>query len=228
MASYKRASVLFSQDIVQNPHSTAGQVVRENDSKIKITERSRRFWLREFTGIALHMKKLLSCSIGIIFGLCLSLISTNSMAQWWNPFAPSDYEECADSAAREAKTSIALNILLESCPVGSGFIKSLAHPGGNITGMANMFGDAIGKSVELLHAMLPSAKRIAVRKDVEPCRRPGDGSHARRFGTGRMKHENCDALFVLADPTRASIVPLAAKTKIRPFINSAILLSSAD
>jgi hypothetical protein len=61
------------------------------------------------------MRIMLVGTIGIIFGLCLSLIATNSVAQWWNPFAPSDYEECAESAAREAKTSVALNILLESC-----------------------------------------------------------------------------------------------------------------
>jgi ABC-type uncharacterized transport system substrate-binding protein len=33
--------------------------------------------------------------------------------------------------------------------------------GGNITGMANMVGDAIGNGVELLQTILPSAKRIA-------------------------------------------------------------------
>jgi ABC-type uncharacterized transport system substrate-binding protein len=30
----------------------------------------------------------------------------------------------------------------------------------------------------------------------------------------KMRRENCDALFVLADPTRPTIVPLVAKTKI--------------
>jgi hypothetical protein len=33
--------------------------------------------------------------------------------------------------------------------------------GGNLTGMANMVGDAIGNGVELLQTILPSAKRIA-------------------------------------------------------------------
>ena len=36
-------------------------------------------------------------------------------AQWWNPLAPSDFEECTERAAKEAKTNEALNILLESC-----------------------------------------------------------------------------------------------------------------
>jgi hypothetical protein len=34
--------------------------------------------------------------------------------------------------------------------------------------MANMFGDAIGKSVELLHTIVPSAKRIAVLMSTGP------------------------------------------------------------
>jgi hypothetical protein len=36
-------------------------------------------------------------------------------AQWWNPFAPKDYEDCAESAARDAKSKAALDILLEAC-----------------------------------------------------------------------------------------------------------------
>lgn len=39
--------------------------------------------------------------------------------------------------------------------------KSGEVSGGNITGMANMVGDAIGNGVELLQTILPSAKRIA-------------------------------------------------------------------
>jgi putative ABC transport system substrate-binding protein len=36
--------------------------------------------------------------------------------------------------------------------VALGFIKSLAHPGGNLTGVATMFSDTIGKSLELLRS----------------------------------------------------------------------------
>jgi len=36
-------------------------------------------------------------------------------AQWWNPFAPSDYEDCAERAARDAKSKEALTVLLHSC-----------------------------------------------------------------------------------------------------------------
>jgi putative tryptophan/tyrosine transport system substrate-binding protein len=140
----------------------------------------------------------------------------------------------AIAAAQHATSTIPIVMAPATDPVRSGFIKSLAHPGGNITGMANMFGDAIGKSVELLHTILPSAKRIAVLMSSNPthpqqyelvetaaktldlgvvrvmARTPGDLEQA----FDRMKQENCDALFVLADPTRPKIVSLAAKTKM--------------
>jgi len=57
---------------------------------------------------------------------------------------------------------------MPSGAIGSGFIKSLARPGGNITGVTNMMGDAIGKSVELLHGIVPSARRTAVLMSANP------------------------------------------------------------
>lgn len=58
--------------------------------------------------------------------------------------------------------------------VALGFIKSLAHPGGNLTGVATMFSDTIGKSLELLHSILPAATRVAVLGSSNP-------SHKRLF-----------------------------------------------
>jgi putative ABC transport system substrate-binding protein len=47
-------------------------------------------------------------------------------------------------------------------PIGSGFVKSFAHPGGNITGIASLYGDLTAKTLESLHVGLPSAKKIGV------------------------------------------------------------------
>jgi putative tryptophan/tyrosine transport system substrate-binding protein len=140
----------------------------------------------------------------------------------------------AIAAAQHATSAIPIVMAPATDPVGSGFIKSLARPGGNISGMANMFGDAIGKSVELLHIILPSAKRIAVLMSanpthpqqyelvgiaaktldlaVIPAMAPTPGDLEQAFD--RMRQENCDALLVLADPTRPTIVSLAAQTRI--------------
>ena len=52
----------------------------------------------------------LTLTVSIVFFSARSLY-----AQWWNPFAPRDYEECAESAAKEAKTNAALNVLIDTC-----------------------------------------------------------------------------------------------------------------
>jgi putative ABC transport system substrate-binding protein len=44
-------------------------------------------------------------------------------------------------------------------PVESGFVKSFSRPGGNITGVANMYGDLTAKTLELLHTIVPTPKR---------------------------------------------------------------------
>jgi hypothetical protein len=48
--------------------------------------------------------------------VCLVLVSFSAAeAQWWNPFAPTDYEECASRAAKEAKSKDALTVILSGC-----------------------------------------------------------------------------------------------------------------
>jgi putative ABC transport system substrate-binding protein len=48
-------------------------------------------------------------------------------------------------------------------PVGSGFIASLARPGGNITGLANdPAPEIMGKNLELLKEVVPRASRVAL------------------------------------------------------------------
>jgi putative tryptophan/tyrosine transport system substrate-binding protein len=140
----------------------------------------------------------------------------------------------AIAAAQRATSTIPIVMAPATDPIGSGFIKSLAHPGGNITGVANMYGDAIGKSVELLHTILPAAKRIAVLMSTNPthpqqyalveaaakaldlmviaimAETPADLPQAFK----KMGRENCDALFVLADPIRPTIPTLATEAKI--------------
>ena len=49
-----------------------------------------------------------------------------------------------------------------SDPVASGFVKSLAHPGGNITGVNNPDALLSTKRLQLLKEMLPTLKRVAI------------------------------------------------------------------
>src|SRR5688500_8160037 len=47
-------------------------------------------------------------------------------------------------------------------PVASGMIASLAHPGGNITGVALLAAEGDVKRLEILAEAIPSARRLAV------------------------------------------------------------------
>jgi ABC-type uncharacterized transport system substrate-binding protein len=47
-------------------------------------------------------------------------------------------------------------------PVGSGFVASLARPGGNITGLSTLAPELSGKRLELLKEIIPKLSRVAV------------------------------------------------------------------
>jgi putative tryptophan/tyrosine transport system substrate-binding protein len=47
-------------------------------------------------------------------------------------------------------------------PVGEGLVRSLAHPGGNFTGMSAQTVETVGKRLELLKEFLPGAAPVAV------------------------------------------------------------------
>ena len=64
--------------------------------------------------------------------------------------------------SRAAKDEIPIVMLFVADPVGVGLAASLAHPGGNLTGVATLVpGAFMGKGLELLRELLPQAKRIA-------------------------------------------------------------------
>src|SRR5258708_5798603 len=72
------------------------------------------------------------------------------------------------AAAQRATSTTPIVMWGTNDPVGQGFVSSLAHPGGNITGSASMYADSIGKSVQLLPPILPAGKRIAVPTPPNP------------------------------------------------------------
>src|SRR5262245_36676503 len=51
-------------------------------------------------------------------------------------------------------------------PVGSGFVESLARPGGNATGFSQFGYTLTGKWLELLRQIAPSVARVAVLRDA--------------------------------------------------------------
>src|SRR5262249_785402 len=71
-------------------------------------------------------------------------------------------------AAKRATATIPIVMVTPSDPVGSGLVESLARPGGNVTGVTSLEGELQVKSVELLHAVVPKAKRLAVLMSDNP------------------------------------------------------------
>ena len=68
----------------------------------------------------------------------------------------------AISAAQKATSTIPIVMASAGDPVGSGFVKSLARPGGNITGLSVMSGDTGAKLLELLRSVVPKLSRVAM------------------------------------------------------------------
>ena len=68
-------------------------------------------------------------------------------------------------AAENATRTIPIVMATPSDPIGSGFIASLAHPGGNVTGLTSIFGELSAKRLELFKEAVPKITRVAVLAD---------------------------------------------------------------
>jgi len=64
--------------------------------------------------------------------------------------------------AKETTATIPVVMIQGGDPVGSGFVASLARPGGNITGLATLRPELSGKRLELLKDIVPRLSRVAV------------------------------------------------------------------
>ena len=64
-------------------------------------------------------------------------------------------------AAKKATTSIPIIMMGAADPVASGFVASLARPGGNITGLSLQSPELAGKRLELLKEIVPKLNRAA-------------------------------------------------------------------
>jgi len=67
----------------------------------------------------------------------------------------------ATMAAKNATEVIPIVMAAVGAPVESGLVKSLSHPGGNITGQSSFSGDLSAKRIELIRKAVPGVKRIA-------------------------------------------------------------------
>jgi putative tryptophan/tyrosine transport system substrate-binding protein len=89
--------------------------------------------------------------------------------------------EAALLAAKRSTSTIPIVVaLFDYDPVAAGVVASLAHPGGNITGIFSRAPELIGKRLELLKEAVPNLSRVAVLydsygrrqlEDIEPAAR---------------------------------------------------------
>ena len=66
------------------------------------------------------------------------------------------------AAAKQCTSTVPIVFAIHGDPVGTGDVESLAHPGGNATGMSQTQGDLVSKLLDLLKTAVPSASRVAV------------------------------------------------------------------
>jgi ABC-type uncharacterized transport system substrate-binding protein len=69
--------------------------------------------------------------------------------------------DAAIRAAQQSASTVPI-VAMSSDLVASGFVRSLAHPGGNTTGISVLGFEVNGKRLEILMQVVPSARRIAV------------------------------------------------------------------
>jgi putative ABC transport system substrate-binding protein len=142
-------------------------------------------------------------------------------------------------SAKQATSTIPIVMAFDDDPVGSGFVASLARPGGNITGLSTLSPEISGKQLELLKEIAPKLSRVGVLGDVT---RPGVPQALREInlaaGTFGMRvqyldvptsndietvfraasRERAEAVLVLVGPVlmshRIQVTDLAAKNRI--------------
>ena len=79
-------------------------------------------------------------------------LKVNIIVTWGTP---------ATLAAKQATTTIPIVIAGAGDPVSSGLVSSLAHPGGNVTGLTVLGPGLAAKRLELLKEAVPNMSRVA-------------------------------------------------------------------
>jgi putative tryptophan/tyrosine transport system substrate-binding protein len=70
--------------------------------------------------------------------------------------------------AKQATKTIPIVMVTNMDPVATGIIDSLAHPGGNVTGIAKLTRELSGKRLELLKETVPRISRVGVLWEPDP------------------------------------------------------------
>jgi putative tryptophan/tyrosine transport system substrate-binding protein len=130
------------------------------------------------------------------------------------------FENQTVRAVTAATTKIPVVMLHVTAPVEDGFIKSFAHPGGNVTGFAGL-GESPSKEVELFKELIPRLKRLLVLFDA------GDPASSRWLADARQAATKLKLELVERQTgTRADIERVFAA--IKPADVDGVFISSPD
>jgi putative ABC transport system substrate-binding protein len=72
---------------------------------------------------------------------------------------------CVSDTCRPANGDIPMLFVQVGDPIDHHLVRSIAHPGGNVTGIANLRGDLTAKRLELFKEILPTLHRVLVTFD---------------------------------------------------------------
>jgi putative tryptophan/tyrosine transport system substrate-binding protein len=80
--------------------------------------------------------------------------------------------------AKQASKTLPIVIVINQDSVAIGLVDSLAHPGGNVTGLTTLTRDLSGKRLELLKEVVPTISRVGILLDADA---PSAGSELRGY-----------------------------------------------
>jgi len=130
------------------------------------------------------------------------------------------FENVTARAAKAATTTIPVVFVHVTDPVRDGFVKSLAHPGGNLTGFSGV-GDAAAKEIELLAEAVPGTRRILVLEDAH------DPTTARRLDDMRRTASRLKVTLLEREATDVSSIEHVLKSVKRGDVDG-VIVASAD
>jgi putative tryptophan/tyrosine transport system substrate-binding protein len=137
--------------------------------------------------------------------------------------------DSVDAAFRTTK-DIPIIMAVGSDPEKRGWIKSLARPGGNVTGLIGFLPEMGGKRIELVKDLLPKARRVGVMTDLAPGNR-SEFEHLEAAGrTLRLEirqilvksAEDLDAAFTLLRKTPVDALYVQSSARVLDGLRSRI------